>query len=90
MQNENKSNIFSINQCKVKIITKQAHGDYEGTDFVFVSAGIYCYQSFTFCSVISNRFFFFFENTLANKQPIVAERGREERRRRGEAGISYC
>ena len=40
-----------------------------------------------FCSVISN--LYFFENTPANKQTIVAERGREERGRRGEAGTSY-
>ena len=38
MQNENKLNTFSINQSKEKIIAKQAQGDCEGTDFVFVSA----------------------------------------------------
>ena len=87
MQNENKLNTFSINQTKVKIIAKQAEGDCERTDFVKVSAATCCYKSFTFCSVISNPFF---ENTPANKQTIAAERGREGRGRKGEAGSSYC
>ena len=42
MQNENKLNTFSINHSKVKIIAKQAQGDCEGTDFVFVSPATYC------------------------------------------------
>ena len=43
MQNENKLITFSINQCKVKMIVKQAQEDCEGTGFVFVSAATYCY-----------------------------------------------
>ena len=38
MQNENKLITFSINQCTVKMIVKQAQGDCDGTGFVFVSA----------------------------------------------------
>ena len=52
MQNENKLNTFSINQSKLKIIAKQAQGDCEGADFVFVSAATYkgsttCKRKFT-------------------------------------------
>ena len=43
MQNENKLITFSINQCTVKMIVKQAQVDCEGTGFVSVSAATYCY-----------------------------------------------